>query len=137
VYLYRCPSEPDTDPPSGMTSYLAVVGPETAWPSDRAVSLGKIKDGSGNTLLVVESHNSGIHWMEPRDLHTTQMSMHVNPTQGQGICSCHGAKQDNGRGSCAQCLLADGSVRALDNDVPPETIRALLTIDGGERVFLP
>ncbi len=137
MHLYRCPSDPDTDPPSGMTSYLAVVGPETVWPGAKAVSLAKIKDGSSNTLLVVESHNSGIHWMEPRDLHTTQMPMAVNPMRGQGICSCHGAKQDRGRGTCAQCLWADGSVRSLENDTPPATIRALLTIAGGEEVELP
>lgn len=129
---YRCPSDPDTDPPSGTTSYLAVVGPETVWPGAKAVSLAKIKDGSSNTLLVVESHNTGIHWMEPRDLHTTQMPLSICPTQGQGICSLHGPKPE-----LAQVVLADGSVRALTDDTPPATVRALLTIAGGEEVDLP
>jgi hypothetical protein len=137
MHPYRCPSDPDTDPPSGMTSYLAVVGPETVWPGAKAISLAKIKDGASNTLLVVESHNTGIHWMEPRDLHTTQMPMQVNPTQGQGICSCHGAYQDQGRGTMAQFVRCDGSVSALDNDTPPATLRALLTIAGGEEVDFP
>jgi hypothetical protein len=115
-----------------MTSYLAVVGPETAWPGARAVSMAKIKDGSSNTILVVESHNTGIHWMEPRDLHTTQMPQSICPTQGQGICSLHGPKRE-----LAQVVFADGSVRALTNDTPPTTVRALLTIAGGEEVELP
>jgi hypothetical protein len=133
--LFRCPSEPNTDPPSGMTSYLAVVGPETAWPGAKAIALNKIKDGSDYTLLVVESHNSGIHWMEPRDLHTTQMPLAVNPTHGQGICSCH--NQVNGRPTLAQYVRCDGSVGVLKNDTPPATIRALLTIAGGEEVDPP
>jgi hypothetical protein len=29
-------------------------------------------------------------------------------------------------------LLVDGSVRKLPLDTPPETLKALLTIDGGE-----
>lgn len=130
--MYRCPSDPDTKPPSGTTSYLAVVGPETVWPDAKAVSLAKIKDGSSNTILVVESHNTGIHWMEPRDLHTTQMPLSICPMQGQGICSLHGPKRE-----LAQVVLADCSVRVLTDKTPPATLRALLTIAGGEEVDLP
>jgi hypothetical protein len=117
-----------------MTSYVAIVGPETAWPDAKPVSMAKIKDGSSNTLLVVESHHSGIHWMEPRDLHTTQMSQQINSSQGQGIRSAHHPKQSHG---CAMGLFADGSVRVLDGDLAPATVRALMTIAGGEDVELP
>jgi len=135
--IYRCPS--DTRSISSTdTSYLAVVGDGTIWKGAKAVSLADVKDGSSNTLLVVESHGAGINWMEPRDLHTLQMPATVNPLNGQGICSCHNHKSnDRGRGECVQVLIADGSVRALENDTPSKTINALLTIAGGETVEFP
>jgi hypothetical protein len=37
----------------------------------------------------------------------------------------------------AQAALADGSVRTLPDDTPPATVRALLTIAGGEQVEAP
>jgi hypothetical protein len=37
----------------------------------------------------------------------------------------------------AQFVRCDGSVSALDNDTPPATLRALLTIAGGEEVDFP
>jgi hypothetical protein len=134
--LYRCPSESQTDPPSLMTSYLAIVGPETVWPDGKARKIGDIQDGTSNTLLVVESHNSGIHWMEPRDLHTGQMAREINPLHGQGICSCHGMSNDQGIGKMAQAALADGSVRSLEIDLSREELEALLTIAGGEEAPL-
>jgi hypothetical protein len=131
-FAYRCPSESRRNSPSFMTSYLAVVGPETVWPEGEAHSTGDIQDGTSDTILVVESHQSGIHWMEPRDLHTGQMAREINPLHGQGICSCHGSPSDRGRGHIAHAVLADGSVRALPNDLTREKIEALITIAGGE-----
>jgi hypothetical protein len=124
--VYRCPSETRTDQPSLMTSYLAVVGPETVWPGDKSRSISDIQDGTSTTLLVVESHNSGIHWMEPRDLHTGQMAREINPLHGQGICSCHPG--------CAGVVLVDGSVRFLVGDEWTRSdVDALLTVAGGEK----
>jgi hypothetical protein len=125
--VYRCPSDPGAKPDSPLMSYLAVVGPETAWPGEKARTFRDFKDGTSNTLLVVESHGSGIHWMEPRDLHTGQMAREINPSHGQGICSCHGSQRE-----IAQAAFADGSVDALSNDLTREEVEALLTIAGGE-----
>jgi hypothetical protein len=33
--------------------------------------------------------------------------------------------------------MADGSVRWLPETTPPETVRAMLTIAGGEKIVLP
>jgi hypothetical protein len=124
--VYRCPSEPRTNPPSTMTSYLAVVGPETVWPGGKARSIRDVKDGTSQTLLIVESHGSGIHWMEPRDLHTGQIAREINPAHGQGICSCHP--------DCAGVAFVDASVRFLEagKKMSRSDLGALLTIAGGE-----
>jgi hypothetical protein len=131
-YAYRCPSESRTSPPSHMTSYVAVVGPETVWPGRSSRSLGELTDGAGNTLLVVESHCSGIHWMEPRDLSVYQMARTINARGGQGICSCHGASQRGSAGLVAHAVLADASARVLPSDLAKDRLQALLTIAGGE-----
>jgi prepilin-type processing-associated H-X9-DG protein len=84
--------------------------------------------------LLVEVHNSGIHWMEPRDLDASQMAMAINANPARkgvipGISSGHPG--------VAQAAMADGSVRALPDDTPPATVRAMLTIAGGETVQRP
>jgi hypothetical protein len=129
---YRCPSEPRTSPPSHMTSYVAIVGPEAVWPGTMSRSLGEIADGAGNTLLVVESHGSGIHWMEPRDLSVVQMARNINSPAGQGIGSCHGANKPGDRGTAAYVALADASTHLLPSDLSEERLQALLTIAGSE-----
>ena len=124
--VYACPGDADEAKPS-TTSYLAVLGPSTMWPGSEVRSLlvadGQIKDGASRTVMVVEVADSGIHWMEPRDLHVLQMAPTINPQQGQGISSPHE--------SGANVLFGDGSVRFLTNDMPAETLRQLLLIDDG------
>lgn len=130
--LFECPS--DGNPLTGQTSYVAVVGPGTVWPGAKCISLSDITDGSENTILVVEVHNSGIQWMEPRDLDVSQMPMTINAkpaTKGArpGISSGHPR--------VAQAARADGSVFAILEDTPPAKVRAMLTIAGGEQVEGP
>lgn len=120
--VYHCPG----GPPSRATNYLAVIGPRTVWQGQKTTRLSDIADGSSNTLLVVEVAKSGIHWMEPRDLHVLQMARGINPKAGQGISSIHPG--------CANVSFADGSVRFLPDDFPPDLLDSLLSIDGGEKI---
>jgi hypothetical protein len=124
--LYGCPSSNW----NGETNYVAVVGPQTIWPGTNTTKISDIKDGTPNTILLVEVHNSGIHWMEPRDLDISQMNMSVNPPTGTGISSAH----PGGRSNIA---LANGETRSIDSTAPPKALRAALTIAGGEKDILP
>lgn len=126
--LYSCPARP-TNQSATDTSYVAVIGPKTTFRETGLVRLADILDGTSNTILLVEVHNSGIHWLEPRDLDIHQMPLAINPPQGQGISSAH----NHG----ANVAFADGSVRFLTNDTPPATLRALLTRSGKESVAAP
>jgi hypothetical protein len=107
------------------TSFVAVVGPETAWPGAQTRSKKDILDGASNTILVVEMAESGIPWMKPEDLPLEQMSFRVNDRSGPGP----GSKV---RG--ARALLATGRVLELSDDFSPKALRAMLTINGGESV---
>jgi Protein of unknown function (DUF1559) len=122
---YRCPSRSD-EQPKMETSYVAVVGPQTMWPGEKATKVTDITDGTPNTAAIVETENSGIHWMEPRDLSVTQMPMTIKPSRGQGISSPHP--------NVALAVYPDGHTYGLAKDTPPETLRAILSIAGGEMI---
>ncbi|HUE74369.1 MAG TPA: DUF1559 domain-containing protein, partial [Pirellulaceae bacterium] len=125
VGVYSCPEQfrQGSGDTRRDTSYVVVVGPRTAFPGDRSVSFGDIRDGTTNTVLVVEIKNSGIHWMEPRDLHVTQMNPRINPSRGQGISSPHKGY--------AQAAIADGGVKTLSEPLSPSEVTSLLNIDDG------
>lgn len=126
-YAWRCPADDeDLKDEALMTSYVVVVGPETVFPGSKPTKIDDIGDGTSQTILVVEVADSGINWMEPRDLDISQMALRINPTAGQGISSKH-------PGGAVFCF-ADGSIRFLSEDLTPGTIRALLTPNGGEKV---
>ena len=125
--IFCCPSEAAFD--ATKTNYVAVVGPETAWPGSDRTRSADFKDALANTVLLVEVKNSGIHWMEPRDLDLSQMSPAINAATGPCICSNHK------RG--ANVAFVDASVRFLPDNLPFKTLRALLTRSGGETVNLP
>jgi type II secretory pathway pseudopilin PulG len=120
---FRCPSGTDFD---GQTNYVAVVGNETMWPGATAVKIRSIRDGLSRTIAVVETSGSGINWLEPRDLTMDEALRGIKQSQSGGINSQHPGG--------VNVLNCDGSVLFLPEDVPPETIRALLTISGKENV---
>lgn len=61
--LIRMPSDWLT---AGLTPHLAVGGADTAWPGSYTIRFEDIKDGTDNTLQVVEAPR-GVPWLEPRD----------------------------------------------------------------------
>ena len=101
------------------TSYLAVVGPNTAWPGAKASKLADFADPS-KTILVVEVANSGINWAEPRDLYVGQMAAGVNSKSGQGISSAHPGG--------AEALFADGHIEFIPDDIDPKKLAEMFEI---------
>jgi hypothetical protein len=102
------------------------MGTQTAWPGDKAIGNASITDETYDTVLVVELADSGIHWMEPRDLHFDEIPMEVNPKGGRGISSEHP--------NVTLALFADGHTAAISNNTPGDIVRRLLTISDGEAV---
>jgi hypothetical protein len=122
----HCPSDTGlaTD-----TSYVAVVGPGTIWPGTAQVGNSQIADGVASTILLVEVANSGINWMEPRDLDFTNRAPGINSQSGLGVSSKHPA--------VALVLFADGRITTISDHISDADLQALLTIAGGETVRLP
>jgi hypothetical protein len=121
---FQCPSGPD----GGRTliaNYVAIVGDDTIFPSAGTVKESDIEDGLENTILVAEIDNSDIHWMEPRDLDAATMSFVLNDTSKPSISSPHPAGP--------AVVFADGiTPYSLREPLSSETLRALITIAGGE-----
>lgn len=125
--LFRCPSHEAKD---NNTGYVAIVGAPTAWPGDEGVSIKDVHDGTSRTIQIVEIADSGINWLEPRDLSFDEALQGINPPDTKlSISSAHPGGSN--------FLFCDGSVHFLPDDVPLETLRGLLTRDGGEDVELP
>jgi len=105
-----------------------IVGPKTASPGARSITLGDIRDGLDKTIMIAEVSNVDILWYEPRDLDAATMSWIINDPSRPGISSLH----DRG----PAVLFADGTVRRLSTYQPPEDLKAMTTINGGEPVDL-
>jgi hypothetical protein len=118
---YHCPADSGK---GDNTSYVAVVGPGTAWPGKTSSRMRDMRDGPDKTISVVEVADSGINSMEPRDISFDQMDFHINGRPRGSISSCHS------RGP--NVIFVDCGVRFLSETLPPETVRALLTTAGGE-----
>lgn len=122
--IYRCPAD---DPTNTSTNYVAVVGSEAAWSGERPLSIADFSDGPSGVIQLVEVASSGIHWMEPRDLHVIQMAPTVNAKAGQGISSKHIGG--------AHALFGDGGVRFLDEKTAAKMVRGSLTRNGRDEAL--
>ncbi|HEV3136667.1 MAG TPA: DUF1559 domain-containing protein [Pirellulales bacterium] len=123
--VFACPNDSNRQ-----ASYLAVVGPETAWPGSNGIAFRGISDGTANTLMLVEVAESGINWLEPRDLTFEQAAQGINiPEAKLGISSHH-------QGG-AEFLFCDGSAHFLSDGIAPDVLRSLLTAAGNDIVPIP
>ena len=86
-------------------------------------------DGPSNTILLTEIADSDIGWLEPKDLVLDQMSLTINDKSRPSI-SCS-------RRRGPYIVFADFiHAYSVSSSLSPDTLRALVTIDGGEEVAM-
>ncbi len=68
VAFFGCPSHYSPEHEANYTSYCLVTGKGTLFDADQTRELSDIRDGSSNTVILVEVNHGDIQWMEPRDL---------------------------------------------------------------------
>jgi Protein of unknown function (DUF1559) len=75
AFIYQCPTdEAARAPDSAATSYVAIVGKKATWRRGKAESPDhestdqKLPNQAADAFLVIEMHDSGIQWTEPKDI---------------------------------------------------------------------
>ncbi|MEZ5941726.1 MAG: DUF1559 domain-containing protein [Planctomycetaceae bacterium] len=115
------------------TAYAVPYGSGTSWASHRHFRFDEIKDGTSNTIAVVEACGQQIPWAEPRDVPLLETPIGFNlpgsrPHRSEGLLSSYHP------GGGSQVLFGDGRVQHLSPEVDSDILKALLTPNGGEAV---
>jgi prepilin-type processing-associated H-X9-DG protein len=123
--VYRCPVGRQALAREGKTRYLAPRGPNTIFRGAEPVKLNEIADGTSNTILFVDAGDErAVIWIKPDD-----WELFPDPKAASaGVFGAHQGRRNRG----TNCAFADGSVRFLHETIKPETLRALLSYNGGE-----
>lgn len=118
VHAYACPSNIDPD----KTTYLAVVTSRSALRVGASCAIRDINDGIANTLVVIEADlNHAVPWMAPQDADEPVIAAFIGKSKHVHVSGGH-------------ALFGDGSTRLLSSNIPAQTLQALTTIDGGEKL---
>jgi hypothetical protein len=118
-FVYRCPGASSSQ--SRMcTNYLMLIDDRPGKPNGPPNLPGSVAPSLDlkSTVIVIEIAESDIHWMEPRAVLLSELSMKINDRSQRRLSSYHG-------GACV--LHADGSVEILDEATTEERVRELLT----------
>jgi hypothetical protein len=134
IQPFECPSRPSQYDSQGrfLTSYVVPMSPGAIFDSAAGTPISEIKDGTSNTLLVLEACGTEIIWTDPRDggESTTEVSLNgPGPVKGRSDSMISSWHYEG-----AQVGLADGSVRFLDKNIDVVVLKSLMTKDGGERI---
>jgi hypothetical protein len=112
---YSCPCDMSRWP---LTSYIAIVGAQTAWPGDKGVSLNEIESRGRpeDTVLIIENNGSNVSWNEPRDFAVDDFDNAAVSTNESVVRSAH--SQDNGyfyheTPLGPRAIFADGSLHGI------------------------
>lgn len=136
LFWLRCPSDPITGS-TCETNYVAVTGPNTVWPEKGEISSKDIPDGAENTIRLIEMHDSGINWLEPRDFSLAQWTPE-NKEKILAKIAPHRRRpawyyKEQQFGNVA---FADGHYASLSKEVLAEYLPVLCSRNGGEEVDL-
>jgi len=120
-----------SEPPSTTyTNVVLITGPGTAFPGAEPTRLSDITDGTQNTMLATETADSTIPWLAPRDIEVIDDIVplgHTGDPERPGISAVHWRHPI--------VVFADSiSGYRVSHQIPPEALRAMTTIAGGEPI---
>jgi hypothetical protein len=117
--VYRCPSAPPSQNRM-CTNYVMLIDDRPGRPNGPPNLPSSVPPSfdDKSAVIIIEIADSDIHWMEPRDVLLSELSMKINDRSQRSLSSYHG-------GACV--LHADGTVEVLDDTTTEERVRELLT----------
>jgi hypothetical protein len=124
----------DRDRRASETSYPAITGEHSAFPGSRSIRFDEIRDGKSNTILVIETGNSGINWVEPRDYPVEQLRLDPQQAPHPRL----GDHWAGGRNAVSQMAASVSSSRGRSGmrpsrPSPPSTVARRSTQVSGDR----
>ena len=134
--IYRCPNQPSSEPAEEYTtSYAALVGPSTVWAKGNG-DLDAL-EAPDSTLLVVETVEAQIHWMEPRDIPLEEFTALPPPEPSWWEVIFwgfppHPPPHPGGRNH----LFADGSVRFISFPLTPDSLATLASVEADPKLYV-
>jgi hypothetical protein len=106
--------------PPHTSTFVLVTGPGSAWGDGPPPTLSQLEKLPELTILMLEVKNTGIHWMEPRDL-TIDQIMNIVDTTGLASIAPHEFTM--------VALCARGYVDQIDLTIDRESLLQRLTAD--------
>ncbi len=121
IHAYCCPSAGREE---FLTTYLAANGPEFCFNGSTPRALNEIADGASRTITVIDvPAENAVHWMSPNDADEKKIL-------------AMGEDSNFNHSGVFIMSLGDGSVHSVSLNQSRENRRAMLTIAGGEDVWL-
>jgi hypothetical protein len=108
-------------------NFLLIVGTNAFGNPEGQRRKVELIDGADNTIIAGECISTAVHWLEPKDIDFSSMSFKINDSSKTCISSRHSFGP--------AVLFADYSVYRISSTTPEDSVRALITINGGEPVI--
>lgn len=119
VQGYNCPS---TSGLKNHTTYMAVVTSNSCFRAIESRRLSEITDDHSETLMVIEvDSEQAVPWMAPRDA-------------DEAMFLTRDPKSKRAHMGGVQAVFVDGTVRFLNDNLPLDTRRALISVAGNEKL---
>lgn len=104
-------------PGESPAKFLAVTGQYTAWPGTASSRMREFHNGTSITIMLVESADSDVHWLEPRDIPIERATQWRQAANGPRL---------GGRYDRTAVVFADGHARTLSETIEERRLRLLL-----------
>jgi hypothetical protein len=99
--------------------FLGVTGQHTAWPNHLSSRIREFQNGTSNSIMLVESADSDINWLEPRDIPLGEAMKRRNAANAPRMA---------GRYDETEILLADGETHSFKESVDDRTLSRVLRV---------